>query len=57
MTLVECLMQRDNLSRVKAEEVVQEARIRVVDGEDPETVLWEEFGVEPDYLFDILTFD
>ena len=35
--------------------LIDEARDRVLnDGEDPEEVLYEEFGLEPDYVFDLL---
>lgn len=52
--IVNILMQRDNLSKEDAEEMLETAKDRVLDGEDPESVLHEEFGLEPDYVFEIL---
>lgn len=52
--LVRVLMQRDDLTQEEAEEMVQEAKERVIDGEDPEEVLLEELELEPDYIFDLL---
>jgi hypothetical protein len=37
----------------EALEVINEMRQRVMDGEDPEEILFEE-GLEPDYIMDIL---
>jgi len=48
------LMRRDEMSAEEADEMIQEARERVEVGEDPEDILYEEFGVEPDYVFDLL---
>ena len=53
-TLLEVLMRRDQLSRVEAISLIEEARERVREGDDPEDVLAEEFGLEPDYVFDLL---
>lgn len=55
MTTVEkILMRRDGLSRDEAREILLEARERVANGEDPEEILYEEFGLEPDYVFDLM---
>lgn len=53
-TLKQVLMRRDGASSDDADEMVAEARERVLEGEDPEEVLREEFGLEPDYVFDLL---
>jgi hypothetical protein len=48
-------MRRDGISRADAQEAIAEARRRVVEGcEDPEDVLADEFGLEPDYVMDLL---
>lgn len=52
--LLEVLMRRDGLWRGEAQELIEEARSRVLAGDDPEEVLAEEFGLEPDYVFDLL---
>jgi hypothetical protein len=50
------LMERDELSSKEADELISQARQMILDGEDAEEVLYEEFGLEPDYLFDLLEF-
>ena len=52
--VVEVLMNRDELTKAQAEEEVMWARKRVWQGEDPEEILFEDFGLEPDYIFDII---
>jgi len=54
--LFEVLMKRDRVSRAEAEEVINAARERVAAGEDPEEILLEEFGLEPDYVIDLITY-
>jgi hypothetical protein len=53
-TLKEVLMERDDLSSDEADELIKEAREQVYNGEDPEEVLFNEFGLEPDYVMDLL---
>lgn len=48
------IMRRDGLTAAEARERVEAARQRVREGEDPEEVLAEEFGLEPDYIFDLI---
>lgn len=53
--LVKVLMERDGMTLEDAMEAVANARKLVVDEyADPEEVLLEEFGLEPDYIFDLL---
>ena len=52
--LVRVLMRRDGLTYEEASELVNEARERVLDGEDPEEILHYDFGLEPDYVYDLL---
>lgn len=54
-SIKEVIMRRDGMSPDDADELIQEAREAVNDGEDPEEVLEEFFGLEPDYIFDLLT--
>lgn len=51
-SIVSILMRRDGMTRAEALEIVGIARERIRAGEDPEEVLAEEFGLEPDYIFD-----
>ena len=53
-SLKQVLMRRDGLTNEEAAELIDEARNRVYEGDDPEEILHEEFGLEPDYIFDIL---
>ncbi len=56
-SLKQVLMERDELTSKEADELIAEARRMILeDGEDPEEVLYEEFGLEPDYIFDLLDF-
>jgi hypothetical protein len=42
-------------SKEEAEEIITNMREDVLAGADPEEILFEE-GLEPDYVFDIITF-
>lgn len=53
-TLKEILMRRDGLSAAEAQDLIDEARERVLEGEDPEEILHDDFGLEPDYLWELL---
>jgi len=55
-SIKEVLMRRDGLSADEADDQIEEARARVLEGEDPEEILLEDFGLEPDYIFDLLPF-
>jgi hypothetical protein len=56
-TLKKVLMRRDQIGSEYADELIQAAKRRVLDdGEDPEDVLRDEFGLEPDYVFDLLDY-
>ena len=49
-------MERDGLAHNEANELLAECVTHVECGEDPEEILLEELGLEPDYLFDLLAF-
>jgi len=53
-SILAVLMRRDGMSRSEAQEMIDEARVLVADGEDPEEILRVDFGLEPDYIFDLL---
>lgn len=53
-SLKQVLMRRDGLSAGEAQELIEEAMDRVDAGEDPEEILYEDFGLEPDYVFDLI---
>jgi hypothetical protein len=52
MNLLNALINQGH-DLTEAREIIQEMRARVMEGEDPEEVLYEE-GLEPDYVFDLL---
>ena len=52
--LTNVLMERDGLTKEEAFEQVRQARARIHKGESPEDILSDEFGLEPDYIFDLL---
>jgi len=58
MNLIDDLMERDGLTRAEATEQVADARERLMQlldqGETPFDFCMEEFGLEPDYLFDLI---
>ena len=53
-TLKEVLMRRDGLTAAEANDQIDEACAAVREGADPEEVLAQDFGLEPDYVFDLL---
>lgn len=53
-TLLNILMRRDGMAKDEAQELINEARERVAQGADPEEVLHDDFGLEPDYVFELL---
>jgi len=54
-SLLAVLMKRDGYSRDEALEMIAEAKEMVLEyGRDPEEVLLDEFGLEGDYIFDLL---
>ena len=48
------LMERDGMTGVEATQEIKDIRSRVFEGENPETILFEEYRLEPDYIFDII---
>ena len=52
-TLEKVLIVRDQLTIVEAKEIIDEMKERVLEGENPDDLLYE-IGLEPDYVFDLL---
>lgn len=56
--LKKILMERDGLTSDEADEQIRECKAemneRLANGEMPDDILEEYFGLEPDYLFDLL---
>lgn len=53
-SILAVLMRRDGLTKSEAQELIDEARELVAEGENPEEILRVDFGLEPDYIFDLL---
>lgn len=47
------IIERDNITPSEARRQLLDAQRAVSGGEDPEEVLEDYFGLEPDYLFDL----
>lgn len=50
----EVLMRRDGLSGKEADELIAEAREELAEGRDPEEICADWFGLEPDYIWDLV---
>lgn len=60
-TIVNILIERDGLTRAEAVEQVRECRAAILEAvetgdDDPEEVLLDMLGLEPDYILDFLGF-
>lgn len=54
-SLKQVIMRRDGLTSQEADELIESAREQIFEeGIDPEEVLLNDFGLEPDYIFDLL---
>lgn len=60
--IIKLIMRRDQLTRGEATDLVEETvaamleAIEAGDYEEAETILAQELGLEPDYLFDLVIF-
>lgn len=52
------LMERDGMSESEADELIKDAKAdmfdRLADGEMPDDICEEWFGLEPDYIMDLM---
>jgi len=53
-SLKETIMERDGIDSDEADDLIAEARACVQEGDDPQDILEEYFGLEPDYIFDLI---
>lgn len=53
-TIKQILMRRDGMTATDADDLINEAREAVAEGQDPEEVCQEYFGLEPDYIWELL---
>ena len=49
------LIERDEMTSQEADELINEMKERVLEGEDPEEIL-SEISLEPDYFMEIMPF-
>ena len=54
LSILEVLIRRDGMEKSEALEMIEEAKQRVSEGESIEEILHYEFGLEPDYMFDLM---
>jgi hypothetical protein len=54
ISIIPVIMRRDGLTLEEANEQLEEAREAVAAGMDPEEACGYFFGLEPDYMFDLL---
>ena len=58
LSIKETIMRRDNLSAEEADDLIEEAKAdlneRLAAGEMPDDICEEWFGLEPDYIFDMI---
>ena len=52
--LMKVLIERDGETKESALELIRDARNRVYRGEDPSEILHDDFGLEPDYILDLI---
>jgi hypothetical protein len=52
--IIAILMKRDGLTLEEAHDALEDAAQEIRAGADPEEVLACDFGLEPDYIFDLL---
>ena len=52
-TIKEILIRRDKMSPEDADELIEEMKEQVIRGADPEQVLIDEVGLEPDYIWEL----
>ena len=53
-SLKQVLMERDGMTGVEVTQEIKDIRSRVFEGESAETILFEEYRLEPDYIWDLL---
>ena len=54
--VIKILMNRDGLTESEAKELINETREMIIaEPEDADQIISEQLGLEPDYLFDIIS--
>ena len=54
-SLKRVLMERDGMTDIDADLKILDIKYRVWEcGENPETILFDDYGLEPDYIWDLI---
>ena len=54
-SLRQVLMERDGMTGIDADLEIKDLKYRVIQGgENPEVILYDEYRLEPDYIWDLL---
>lgn len=53
-SILKVLMERDGMDKAEAEDWINDVRSEVAHGADPEEMCHSEFGLEPDYIWELL---
>lgn len=53
-SLKQVLIDRDGETPESADEIIQDAKERIYRGSNPEDILHDDLGLEPDYIFDLI---
>ena len=53
-SILAVLMRRDGMTREEAQDAIEEAKELVREGANPEEICHYEFGLEPDYMWDLI---
>lgn len=52
--IIQILVQRDRMTVAEAQELLDECKQMVAEGQNPEDVLYDELGLEPDFIWELL---
>ena len=53
-SLKQVLMERDGMTGIEANKEIKDIRARVFEGENPESILFHEYRLEPDYKWELI---
>ncbi len=53
-SLKQVLMKRDGMTSIDADLEIKDLRYRVANGYNPETILFQEYRLEPDYIWELI---
>ncbi len=53
-SLKQVLIKRDGMTSAEAEQEIKDIKCRILEGENPEVILHDEYRLEPDYIWDLI---